>query len=98
MATIQNQTPPDSFKNFSPGHKGSGVFAIPDPHRDELGAFKKDIVLGITYGSCTRRGAFCIAFKWVPHALNDTQCPTPGEPCKGFCADDRCLCIEGKCL
>ena len=99
MATIQNQTNPLYFKEFSPETQGSGVFAIPDLDSDHLGAFKKEIVTKITYDSCVRRGAFCIAFKWTPHQLNtnDTKCSTPGEVCKGSCADDKCLCIEGKC-
>jgi hypothetical protein len=100
MATVQNQTNPLDFKSFDQGMLGSGVFAVPDPASDQRGAFKKVIITDITYDSCIIRGMFCIAFKWTPHQLDKTtiDCSTKGSPCVSSCADDKCLCIDGKCL
>jgi hypothetical protein len=71
---------------------------VPNPEREIFGAFVKRMVRQLTYDDCVRRGALCIAFKWVPRDLtNEKPCSTPGLPCDISCHDDMCFCIDGQC-
>lgn len=47
---------------------GSGIFLIPDPER---GILEERVVMvdNITYMETAKRGANCVAFKWIPYSL-----------------------------
>lgn len=100
MQIGENQTDPDELKKKpSPTFKGSGVFAVPDPR--EHAGYQKFVVPNITYQDCVQRGAFCMAFKWVPRLLDPsvTTCPLPpnGMLCVKSCGNDLRLCLNGIC-
>lgn len=93
-----NQTTKSALDSAIAGKKGSGVFAVADPRSNEPMAVQKVIVPNIEYLDCVRRGAFCLAFKWVPEVLSEkSTCPNPGTPCVHDCSDDLCLCVGGRC-
>ncbi|MPR06184.1 hypothetical protein [Microvirga tunisiensis] len=105
MQPGDNQTGDDALKEASSTTRGTGIFSVPDPTSQDYMAHKKVVVPDITYQECIRRGAFCIAYKWVARILDpddpaETECPKPpnGMLCAGSCANDLCLCVNGICV
>lgn len=93
-----NQTTQAALDSAISGKRGTGVFGVPDPRSSEPMAVQKVIVPNIDYVDCVQRGAFCLAFKWVPGLLSEqSPCPNPGTPCIDDCSNDLCLCIGGRC-
>jgi hypothetical protein len=95
MQIGDDQTDAAEVQKVDPLHRGSGVFAVPDPEQATYMAYTKKVVPNITYPECRQRGAFCIAFKWVPRTLDAaiTTCPQPpnGMLCVKSCANDVCF-------
>ena len=96
MDIMQNQTDPRLLRGLSPSQRGTGVFLVPNPDSEVYGDGTSVLVPNITYDQCIMRGAFVIAFKWVPDSVRTFQQMqepvTCGEPCSDYCEEARCIC------
>ncbi|MDR6294298.1 hypothetical protein E9232_006852 [Inquilinus ginsengisoli] len=101
MVDVVNQTNPRHLAKASPGEKGTGIFAIPDPTSSNFGAAQVVEVSDITYDECIARGEFTLGFKWIPQSVAQTvgPCVVAGQPCVKDCGDDaHCICVKGRCV
>lgn len=93
-----NQTTQSALEAAIAGKTGSGIFAVANPRSSEPMAVQKVIVPNIDYRDCVQRGAFCLAFKWVPGVFaEESPCTSAGAPCVRDCSEDLCLCVGGRC-
>lgn len=110
----KNQTSEDVFKFFERklSNKytrtqmetilGTGVYLVPDPERGIL-EHKRVYAKQISYHEAVKRGANCVAFKFVPEelmSLDQIKAFICGQDCTVRCPDpcicffDERLCIE----
>lgn len=65
---MKNQTESAWLEGLETNALGTGIFLVPEVHRDDR-AVRKVVVGDITYRQCKRRGKHCVAYKWVPQAI-----------------------------
>jgi hypothetical protein len=110
----KNQTHPDWIEKVrsiklerDQVHRGTGLFAVADPLKGP-DAFDTVLVPGLTPEECQVLGGGCLAFKWLPDAVQKYEnvieevtgktfsCyPLPCGP--SACPSAGCWCFSGTC-
>ena len=93
---MNNQTNPSWILNLQTSQLGTGLFMLPDVANDNFAAMIVQAVKNLVYSDCLRRGAFAVAFKWVPHniASYDDLMKAACHPhlCVATCVEPGCMC------